>query len=220
MLELKILLAVILSALPFIYAYYLRPKAKSSKIWKNFFTVIGAQKTRFRLFVIWLKKRNKRFAEGLKKSDNFRKFYTRITLLIIIAFQFVDFHATTIVTNMIQQQSDSIFFSEKMIDSNEWMITNPHATLLSACLGLSLFIFGLANLILTTLHNERELYLLIGLITLIVLFALPQFFIVAETLEIILIAAYFYPNKIHSPGPKGGLPKPLENEQKILKIAA
>jgi len=49
----------------------------------------------------WRSNRLRRFYEGMKRSDNFRKFFTLMILMGMILIQFVDFHASTEIAKMI-----------------------------------------------------------------------------------------------------------------------
>ena len=48
MIYFKIILALLLSTLPFFYISYIRPKEKTSPIWRNMFTALGTQMPRLR----------------------------------------------------------------------------------------------------------------------------------------------------------------------------
>ena len=90
---------------------------------------------------------------------------------------------------------------------------SPHATMLAGSLSLLFFVYKIPNIILTKLHNSNHLYCLVGLLTMTITILLPRWIILAETLAIILYAAYIYPNMRRAENPKGrkGL---LESKQK------
>lgn len=77
-------------------------------------------------------------------------------------------------------------------------MTNPLPTLLSAALSMMFFDYRCGNRLLTWLHNNKEFFLYTGLIYIVILFASPRFLIVVDIIEIILIAAILYTNKIVS----------------------
>jgi hypothetical protein len=100
------------------------------------------------------------------------------------------------------------------------LMTRPHASLLAACLSLLLFSYTAADWVLTRLHNRRKFFFGIALVVLIILFVSPRYFIVSEILEMMLMAALIYPNKIPSQDPKGRKKIPMEEEQQTFKKAA
>ena len=77
-------------------------------------------------------------------------------------------------------------------------MTNPLPTLLSAALSMMFFDYRCGNRLLTWLHNNNEFFLYTVLIYIVILFASPRFLIVVDIIEIILIAAILYTNKIVS----------------------
>lgn len=220
MIYFKIILALLLSALPFLYVTYIRPKEKTSPIWRNMFTVLATKMPRLGAARRAVGKFFHRLYDGMKKSDNFRKFFSLITLLLMIAVQFVDFSATTSIAKMLQEASHDSCQTAKVIAVYDTIMTRPHATLLAACLSMTLFSYKAADWLLTRLHNRRKFFFCIALIALIILFASPSYLIVTEVLEMMLIAALIYPNKMPLQDPKGRKPIPMEQEQKKLRIAA
>lgn len=220
MIYFKIILAFLLSALPFFYISYIRPKEKTSPIWRNMFTALGTQMPRLKAAKRAVGKFFHRLYEGMKKSDNFRKFFSLITLLLMIAVQFVDFSATMNVAKMIQDASHDSQQMARIIAVYGPLMTRPHASVLAACLSLTLFSYTAADWLLTRLHNRRKFFFGVALIALIVLFSSPRYLIVTEVLEMMLMAALIYPNRIPSQDPKGRKPIPMVKEQQELRKAA
>ena len=66
--------------------------------------------------------------------------------------------------------------------------------MLAGSLSLLFFVYKIPNIILTKLHNSNHLYCLVGLLTMTITILLSRWIILAETLAIILYAAYIYPN--------------------------
>lgn len=220
MIYFKIILALLLSALPFFYISYIRPKEKTSPIWRNMFTALGTQMPRLRAAKNAVGKFFHRLYDGMKKSDNFRKFFSLITLLLMIAVQFVDFSATMNVASMIQDASHDSQQTAQIIAVYGPLMTRPHASVLAACLSLTLFSYTAADWLLTRLHNRRKFFFGVALMALIVLFSSPRYLIVTEVLEMMLMAALIYPNKIPSQDPKGRKPIPMVKKQQELRKAA
>lgn len=228
MIYFKIILAFLLSALPFFYISFIRPKEKTSPVWRNMFTALGTQMPRLRAAKRAVGKFFHRLYEGMKKSDNFRKFFSLVTLLLMIAVQFIDFSASTEIARGIREisQSDAETYGEiekqlsHTIAIYGPLMSKPHASVLAACLSLILFSYTAADWLLTKLHNRRKFFFAIALLALIVLFLSPRYIIVTEVLEMILMAAFIYPNKIPSQDPKGRKPIPMVEEQQKLRKAA
>lgn len=220
MIYLKIILAVIISSLPYIYQYYVRPRKDSSSKWRNIYTTIGSQFPRLRLLKETIGNLFHRIYEGMKKSDNFRKFFTLVTLIIMIVVQFVDFNASTTVARMVQEGAKDTTETMRMATIYAPLMSRPYATLLAAALSMTLFNYSLANLILTRLHNSRKLFCFVAVTSLAAMFPSPRYFVVTEMLAIALMAALIYPNKIATQTPKGGKKIPVEEKRQILRKAA
>ena len=232
MIYLKILLAFLLSAVPFLYVSYIKPRQETSPRWRNMFATIGSlginRLPQYKAFKTACSKFLCRLYEGMKKSDNFRKFFTLVTLLLMIAVQFIDFSASTEIAREIKAvaESNSMSTAGAVSDVNQViavygsLMSRPHATVLAACLSMLLFAYGPANWLLTRLHNSRRVFFLAALVTLFFLFVSTRYFIVAEIMEMMLMAALIYPDKITSPDPKGRKGVPYEKDITLLKNAA
>lgn len=163
MIDLKLIIIFLLSAAPFTLAMKYRPK--------------------------WAV----RFHEGMKRSDNFRKFFTLMVLIVMIIIQYIDFHASCTIAKMMQESNyvesaDTIAYAALM--------SRPYATLIAVPISLSFFSFKMADLILTWLHGHPKAFIPIGLTLVGLLAFFPRYVLVAELVFIILFAAYLYPIKI------------------------
>lgn len=230
---LKILLALVLTVIPFWYAYYVRPKKDKPGIWRNGFTFIAAKmpaigRVFFSIGNFFIKLHN-----GMRRSNSCRKFYILLFLMTVITYQYVDFHATSNALEAIKNLS-----SAPLADGHETslpkaiktttetsaytpFLTHPFATVLSACIGLVLFFYNPANKLLNLLHISRGIFSCTGLFIMFILLSRTAYFILAETLFLFLVAAYFYPAKIadNFPGRRKTLAEE-EQKQKTLKLAA
>lgn len=232
MIYLKIILAFLLSAVPFLYVSFVKPRQETSPRWRNMFATIGSlginRLPQYKAAKTACAKFLHRLYEGMKRSDNFRKFFSLITLLLMIAVQFIDFTASTEIARGIREisQSDAETYGEiekqltLTIAIYGPLMSKPHATMLAACLSLTLFVFGSANWLLTRLHNSRKLFSIVTCITLFILFISPRYLIVVEVMEMMLMAAVIYPNKIPSSNPKGRKGIPTERNKISFKNAA
>ena len=172
MIYMKLIMACLLAAAPFVYAAYIRSGKHS------------------------LPRVIKRLYEGMKKSDNFRNFFTLILLMVLVAYQYVDFHASTAIAEMLNETGRCADTATTIISIYGKLMSSPYATIITAGLSLPLFSYKLANRVLTELHNNQKLFLIVAMLTIaLVLCVSVRFLIVSEVIAIILMAAVIYPNK-------------------------
>jgi len=108
-----------------------------------------------------------RLYKEMKKNDNFRKFFTLITLLMMILVQFVDYSSSGEVARIIRDAAyggtetaaKAVADTCHMIAVYGSLMSKPHDTLLAACLSLTLFVFKAGDWLLTRLHNSRKIFL-------------------------------------------------------------
>ena len=220
MIYLKLTIAFFLAALPFFYAHYVRPRSQESKKWRSLMTVINTYVPQLKVLKDAVVNLLEKFGEGLKKSENFRKFFTLVILLFILIFQFIDFNTSHDVAMKVQQAIDNHTATPEYIRTSMTFVSNPNAIMIATFGCFSLFWFKVADRILTVLHNNQNLFLGVALLTLILLFMSPTFLILSETLEVLLMAAMIYPNKIQQTEPKGRKQIPLRRRKRKLKMAA
>ncbi len=232
MIYLKIILAFLLSAVPFLYVSFIKPRQNTSPRWRNLLAAIGslginklpqvkAAKAACIKFLY-------RIYEGIKRSDNFRKFFTLLTLLVMIAVQYVDFSASADVAAMIRDTTmkgsataaQAATEGSRIIAVYGPIMSKPHATLLAACISMILFVFKCGDWLLTQLHHSSRLFGLTAVVALIFLFGSPRYIIVAETICMMLMAALIYPDRMMTENPKGRKGIPLEKNSISLKDAA
>lgn len=165
----------------------------------------------FMIASFWRCKRLHRFYEGMKRSDNFRNFFTLMMLMGMILIQFVDFHASTEIARMIQDSSVTSTEAAKMIAIYAPLMTRPYATLLSAAISLSFFSFRWADYVLTSLHDYPKLFLVVAVVSMAIPMVSVRYLIVTEIMYIILLGAYLYPDKDGNQTPRIRLQWPLRN---------
>lgn len=219
MIYLKMILACILSAIPFLYVSFIKPRKDKSPVWRNMFTVIGrclppltTVKNAMNIFLI-------KMYIGMKFSDNFRKFFTLIVLIIMIGIQYTDFCVSSEVAKTITEikatnvegLKENSYGISHIFTLESW-VTTPQASLLAAVMALSLFSYRMSDYILTQLHNSNKLFFFTAIATLVVLFVSLRYLIIVETILLFLTAAEIYPNKITDENPKG---KKRLNSEKI-----
>lgn len=224
MIYLKLILACLLSAMPFLYVSFVKPKRETSPRWRNMFTAIASQMTRMNAVKRTCNNFMRRIYIGMKFSDNFRKFFMLLTLMMMIAVQFIDFSASTQIAKEMMNTADNATTNPEhttqmanILYICAPLMTMPHATLLAAAFSLILFVYKPADWLLTTLHNHQRFFFFIALADITLLFASPRFLIVVvEMVEIILMAALIYPNKIIPPDPKQR--KDIPEEKQIMEF--
>ena len=165
----------------------------------------------FMIASFWRCKRLRRFYEGMKRSDNFRKFFTLMMLMGMILIQFVDFHASTEIARMIHDSSVTSTEAAKMIAIYAPLMTRPYATLLAAAISLSFFSFKWADKVLTFLHDYPKLFLVVAVVSMAIPMVSVRYLIVTEIMFIILLGAYLYPDKDGNQTPRIRLQWPLRN---------
>lgn len=222
MIFLKIFLSLILVILPYAYAYHVRAKKKRGEQQSSLFTFLGKHLPKIHQACLAVKNFIMRLFDGMKRSDSFRRFFTIITLLVLLVFQYTDFHvASSIAHNVREAFQNSAERNVENIAELKLLLpyfTKPQATMLGACLTLMFFSYRFADYLLTLLHNNNRLYCLVGLATMTITILATRWFVIAETLAIILMAAYTYPNKRPVDNPKGrkGIPKHKRNKTEII----
>ena len=223
MIYLKLILAFLLSAMPFLYVSFIKPKRETSSVWRNMFTAIGSLLPRLNTVKVACSMFLHRIYNGMKRSDNFRKFFMLVTLLFMIAVQFVDFNASTEIAKDIMntpyvdsQTNETVAQLLNVFTVYSPLMTKPHATLLAAALSMIIFAYKSGDWLLTQLHNSQKFFFFVAVAALTILFTSPRFLIVVEIVEIILMAALIYPNRIVPPGTKGR--KDIPEEQQIMEF--
>ena len=220
MIYLKTILACLLSALPFVYAWHLRNKARNNAPKGNVYSFIMTQLPRLYALFTAIKSFVHGVYEGMKKSDTFRRFFSLIIILVMLTVQFIDFNASANIAHAALQAQLNGTLTPQFMAVYEPLMSRPQATLLAACLSLMLFSYKAADWMLTRLHDSNKIFFFTAVITLIILFSSPRHFIVAEMMELLLLAAIVYPDKTADTQPKGRKPVPLQEDEQQLRQAA
>ena len=138
----------------------------------------------------------KRFYEGMKRSENFRKFYTLVILMVMIAIEFIDFQASTAIAKIMHDGHLTAADAAQTIGLYGTLMTRPYATLLAALMSLVMFSYKWADTVLTYLHDNPKKFLIVAGVAMLIAMVSPRCIIVTEMLEIVLLAAYIYPDRI------------------------
>ena len=93
MIVLKWLLAMLLTSVPFVFHYCIKPKAASSDKWRNFYSFLSARMPWLKRKALAVKAWISYVYHKMYRSDNGRKFFTLVLVICMLVFQVVDFYA-------------------------------------------------------------------------------------------------------------------------------
>lgn len=227
MLTLKLILFVVLTSIPFMYHFLIKPRRDSVKKYRNIFTAMQPQMTRIRKLVYWLETRIINFYDKMKRAKKARKFFTLILLLFLIGVQAIDNFASGEVVSTYKTMSrenrlDQLsvtgkrtaapFMQRSLNNCLYPFLTRPIVYLITFGMTLLLFSYKLANKVLTIIHNSRKV--LIVLSCLIIMFSFfdeGRYMLLSEVLFVTTMAGLFYPNFHGKMNPRGKKPIPQEN---------
>lgn len=197
------------------------------------FLLLGHKSLSLRRMAVRVRKFYRRLQKGMRHSDSFRKFYTLLILIILIVYQFVDFYAASslldtaannCLSGAVENSAENV--AEKGVGKGvnlitaQTFLTQPVATLSAAVIGLLLFFYKTADALLTYLHVSNRMFTFFSIAILVILTTSPRLFILAETMDIILIAAFFYPEKDSTLPPRKRKHIPVQENRKNMKKTA
>lgn len=219
MLILKLILFVVLTSIPFLYHFLIKPRRESVKKYRNVFTAAQPHMSKLKKSVWRIGTHLINFYDKMKHREKPRKFFTLLLLLFLLCIQGVDNFASgevaaTYKTMAKEKRLDQLsisgkktaapFMQRKMSNYLYPFLTRPLVYLITFGMTLLFFSYKLANRILTKIHNSKRI--LIGVSCVIILFSFfdeGRYILLSEVLFIIAMAALFYPN-FHDPAtPKG-----------------
>ena len=214
-LYIKIIIAILLSAIPFLFAIFIKPKAKEGK-WKNVFTLseINSEKVangagKIRKFIM-------KIYEAMKYSDNARKFFIMVLIITMIVVQWIDSEATQTAVKAIIGNRENVYQEKESMVMLFPFITSPIVTILSMIYTLILFRYKWANKLLTKINTSKKMIVLfIALIMLSIVVGNGRFFLLGEILFLTLIWALILPKKKREGYPDGGTR--IKREKKTKK---
>ena len=93
MIVLKWLLAMLLTSVPFVFHYCIKPKAASSDKWRNLYSFLSARMPWLKRKALAVKAWISYVYHKMYRSDNGRKFFTLVLVICMMVFQVVDFNA-------------------------------------------------------------------------------------------------------------------------------
>lgn len=187
----KIILACLLTAVPFIFRYWIKPKSKEQEKWHSMFSLLASKKPYFlrrkRIVICWIL----RIYRKMKFSYNARKFFTYIVVVTMWLVQVVDWQATSAAKEYLLEVAKG--------GGTEVLLRFFHTSFFSyvLCLVVTLaaFSFRLSDYVLTAIHNSKKIQAIFIVLILGVLVAsLGRMMLVAEILYVVLLAGMIYPN--------------------------
>lgn len=202
MLYAKIVLALALTAIPFLFKYLILPKKDNSVAYRNAFGAIWSTKSfmakyRKKYFNISIKIYN-----ALKQSREARKFFSLILLLLILTVVMVDLNASASVARKVNKAAQECAYqTDKLVELyTEYRpyITFRYATLLAGLMVIPFFSFKATDRIMVWLQGNKA-FLMTSITTLLLLiystiFSAGRSIVVIELIYIILGASIIYPS--------------------------
>ena len=214
-LYIKIILAILLSAIPFLFAIFIKPKAKEGK-WKNVFTLSNINSEKVANGAGKIRKFIMRIYEAMKYSDNARKFFIMVLIITMIVVQWIDSEATQTAVKAIIGNRENVYQEKESMVMLFPFITSPIVTILSMIYTLILFRYKWANKLLTKISTSKKMIVLfIALIMLSIVVGNGRFFLLGEILFLTLIWALILPKKKGEGYPDGGTR--IKREKKTKK---
>ena len=166
-----------------------------------------------------------RLYERMRKSDNSRKFYTVLLLIVLLVYTYVDFSATESVRDILSSTGsptggDAV---RAAIQSAVYSPMQSDTLALFVCqlFTFVLFSYRIADKILTWIADNWYFLTFTNCIFWAVVAVVDSsWFIMAEVETIYLMAAIYYPARITDGNPKGRKTIPIHKRQQTLLKAA
>lgn len=216
---LKLVLFFVLTSIPFLYHFLIKPRRESIKRYRNAFTAVQPQMSKLKKAIWRLGTYLINFYDKMKRREKPRKFFTLLLLLSLLFFQGADNFASSEVAatyktmakeNRLDELSISgkktaaPFMQRKFSNCLYPFLTRPVVYLVCFPLTLIFFSYRMADWILTIIHNSKKTLLVLS--TIIIFFSVfdeGRYMLFSEVLFIIVIGALFYPNFHGGLPPKG-----------------
>ena len=216
---LKLVLFFVLTSIPFLYHFLIKPRRESIKRYRNAFTAVQPQMSKLKKAIWRLGTYLINFYDKIKRREKPRKFFTLLLLLSLLFFQGADNFASSEVAatyktmakeNRLDELSISgkkaaaPFMQRKFSNCLYPFLTRPVVYLVCFPLTLIFFSYRMADWILTIIHNSKKTLLVLS--TIIIFFSVfdeGRYMLFSEVLFIIVMGALFYPNFHGGLPPKG-----------------
>ena len=211
MITFKFILMVLLAVLPVLFTSHVKGRSSLPSIVASWVPSLKKVASKAARLATWLH-------EGMKRSDNFRKFFRMILIIVLLLYTWTEFAATDAAADEIEQMSINATWDCGRRIILLGMMADPRIILVCLMLNLSLFSDRWSNRMLTELHGSRHLQgmtaVAVLMICVISAWQTMEYFILAEVLYIILAASWAYPEKVGVSDPKGRKRLPEEETSK------
>ena len=223
---LKLILAMVLTMVPFWFHYWVKPKGKTSEKWSSSYGFLSSKMPWFSRKVRAMKAWLSYVYQKMNRSHNGRKFFILVLLIAMLLYQVVDFHAAQEAYRL-QAEYGSLgknlsltpySITLPMIDSRVELGPKPligsvlypffsHFWVypLAMMLTLPLFSYKIADKVLLVIHGSWLLQVILAFLS-VAMAAMDygRVFLLSELLFILLMGGLVYPFKQQpsSPGRK------------------
>lgn len=223
MIVLKWLLAMLLTSVPFVFHYCIKPKAASSDKWRNFYSFLSARLPWMKRKALAVKAWISYVYHKMYRSDNGRKFFILVLVICMLVFQVVDFHAAKeACAFQVEWAAKGKALSltpyyiglpgidgEVELGPKAFMenVLYPFQTslwvyMVALMMTLLLFSYRLADSVLVGIHGSRCLQILLASLAIVVAVVdCGRAFLMGELIFILLMAGMVYPFKQLPPVP-------------------
>lgn len=205
--SLKLLLAFILTAMPFAFHIFVKPQVDGHGKWHSlpslFMSVMPKLCSWKRRVIVWLV----HFRNRMKSSVNARKFFTLVLCLVMLLVQAVDFYSVneswSVHERMIVEGrtvhcvTDCCFeqIGDLLSDSCYPYQTSASTTLAMLSLAVLIMNHKMANAVLVTLKKYDVLFVECAVFVLVFTFVgCGHYMVVAECLLCVMMASVAYPD--------------------------
>lgn len=225
MIVLKVVLALLLTLVPFVFHYVIKPKASSSPKWRSFYSFLSTKMPCFRRKASKVKAWISYVYGKMHRSRNGRKFFILVLLVMMLVFQVVDYHAARQAYQLLGESSllsgamsltpyhiRVPFLGEVMVPGSGKLLESllypflTQAWVYVIALGstMMLFSYRLADRILLRIHASRILQIsLASVAILMVVVSMGRCFLLFELLMMLLMAGIIYPFPQQPSSPRG-----------------
>lgn len=234
---LKLILVFVLTLIPIFFGLYVKPKQDTSDRCRNLFTFIESYMPFIKSCSSKLFKKLKALWSKMQRTENGRKFFTCLVIILLLAIQYIDFQSTSEVTEVCKNAmlrhteqkfitatpntTEAMVFGIKSFYNYWYPYITPLITYVVAMVTtLALFSDKLAGVIFKNISGKRYVTIItIEMIWILAVIDEGRNFLLSETLIVLLIAGMIYPGRKSNIHPKGGTTVDIESSYKQKEAA-
>lgn len=214
---------ILLAILPFLFTSYVKGRISLASMIIMWIPSLRKAAFKAARLASWIH-------EGMKRSDNFRKFFRMLIIIVLLLYTYTEY----CMMDTLNEEIVSIIHKDGAESLSELQIVSlsmiPYPGTLVVCLVLtfSLYFDRWADRLFSEVHASRKLQCLVAVFILMIcaMSALQNrthHVILAEVLYIILGASWAYPSRVGESQPKGRRPVPsntaIEQSEKLRQAA-